>query len=97
MTEFQNLKIIWTTGSDLASPDILSRNVTLVGYQKHQLRHEKILWDIEFFDENGNSVIYKIQHEDNPHETCLTSSQYIANKGVMEKYLDYKTTVRVIR
>ena len=31
ITKFQNLKIIWTPGSNLAFPDILSRNVTLEG------------------------------------------------------------------
>ena len=34
------------------------------------MRHKKILRYIEFFDENGNPVLYKIQHEDNPHDTC---------------------------
>ena len=70
ITKFQNLKIIWTPGSNLAFPDILSRNVTLEGYQKHQLQHKKIPRDIEFFDEHGNPVFYKIQHADNPHDTC---------------------------
>ena len=37
ITKFQNLKIIWTPGSNLAFPDILSRNVTVDEYQKHQL------------------------------------------------------------
>ena len=64
------MKIIWTPGSNLAFPDILSRNVTLEGYHKHQLQHKKIPRDIEFFDENGNPVFYKIQLEDNPHDTC---------------------------
>ena len=63
------MKIIWTPGSNPAFPDILSRNVTLEGYQKHQLQHKKIPRDIEFFDENGNPLFYKIQHEDNPHDT----------------------------
>ena len=39
ITKFQNLKNIWTPGSNPAFPDILSRNVTLEGYQKHQLQH----------------------------------------------------------
>ena len=46
ITKFQNLKIIWTPGSNLAFPDILSRNVTLECYQKHQLQHKKIPRDI---------------------------------------------------
>ena len=70
ITKFQNLKIIWTPGSNLAFADILSGNVTLDGYQNQQLQHKKIPRDFEFFDENGNPVFYKIQHEDNPHDTC---------------------------
>ena len=49
ITKFQNLTIIWTPGSNFAFPDILSRNVALQGYQKHQLQHKKIPRGIEFF------------------------------------------------
>ena len=38
---FQNLKIIWTRGSNLAFPDILSRNVTLSEANKLQLQHKR--------------------------------------------------------
>ena len=44
--------------------------MSLEGYQKHQLQHKKIPRDNEFFDESCNPVIYKIQHEDNPQDTC---------------------------
>ena len=87
ITKFQNLKIIWTPGSNLAFPDILSRNVTLEGYHKHQLQHKKIPRDIEFFDENGNPVIYKIQHEDNPHDTCNDFYPIHRQQGNDEKIL----------
>ena len=70
ITKFRNLKIIWTPGSNLAFPDILSRSVSLEGYQKHQLQHKKIPRGTEFFDEAGNPIFYKTQHEDNPHDTC---------------------------
>ena len=70
ITKFQNLKIIWTPGSNLAFPDILSRNVTVEEYQKHQLQHRKIPRDIEFYDEHGSPVTYRIQHDDNPSDTC---------------------------
>ena len=46
ITKFQNLKIIWTPGSNPAFPDILSRNVTVEEYQRHQLNHKKIPRDI---------------------------------------------------
>ena len=70
ITKFQNLKIIWTPGSNLAFPDILSRNVTVEEYQKHQLQHRKIPRDIEFYDEHGFLLSYRIQHDDNPNDTC---------------------------
>ena len=70
ITKFQNLKIIWTPGSNLAFPDILSRNVTVEEYQKHQLQHKKIPRDIEFYDEHGSPVTYRIQPDDNPNDTC---------------------------
>ena len=42
ITKFQNLKIIWTPGSNLAFPDILSRKVTIDEHQHHQLQHKKL-------------------------------------------------------
>ena len=69
-TKFQNLKIIWTPGSNLAFPDTLSRNVTVEAYQKHQLQHKKKRRDIEFYDEQGCPKTYQIQHDDNPKDTC---------------------------
>ena len=70
LRKFQNLKIIWTPGSNLALPDILSRNVTVEEYQRLQLKHKKIPRDIEFYDEHGSPVTYRIQHDDNPSHTC---------------------------
>ena len=70
ITKFQNLKIIWIPGSNLAFPDTLSRNVKVEEYQMHQLRHKRIPRDIEFFDEHGTSVTYQIQHEDNSNDNC---------------------------
>ena len=69
ITKFQNLKIIWTQGSNFAFPDILSRNVTVEEYQKHQLQHKKIPRDIEFYDEHGSPVTCRIQHDDDPNDT----------------------------
>ena len=66
----KNLKIIWTPGSNLAFPDILSRNVTAEEYQKHQLQHKKTPGDIDFYDEHGSPVTYRIRHDDKPNDTC---------------------------
>ena len=70
ITKFQILKIIWTPGSNLAFLDILSRNVKMEEYQKHQLQHKIIPRDIEFYDEHGSLVTYRIQHDGNPNDTC---------------------------
>ena len=70
ITKFQNLRIIWTPGSNLAFPDILSRNITIEEYHMHQLQHKRIPRDIELLDEKGTPVSYQIQHEDNPNNTC---------------------------
>ena len=68
--KFQNPKIISIPGSNLAFPDILSQNVTLEKHQKPQLQHNKIPRDIEFYDERGSPVTYRIQHDDNPNDNC---------------------------
>ena len=70
ITKFHNLKIFWTPGSNLAFPDILRRNITIEEYQMHQLQHKRIPRDIEFFDEHGTPVTCRIQHENNPKDTC---------------------------
>ena len=87
ITNFQNLKIIWTQGSNLAFPDILSRNITIEEYQKHQLQHKRIPHDIEFFDKNRTPVSYQIQHEDNPNDSCTEFYQIKYKRGNEEKSL----------
>ena len=72
ITEFQNLRTIWTPGSNLAFPDIFSRSVTIDEYQHHQLQHKKLPRDIQFFDEHGQQITYKINHDDTAAETCNT-------------------------
>ena len=91
ITKFQNLKFIWTPGSNLAFPDILSRNVTIEEYQKHQLQHKKIPRDIEFFDEHGSRVIYKIKHEDIPNDSCIDFYPIRCQQGNDEKVLRLQT------
>ena len=39
-------------------------------YQKHQLQHKKIPRDIKIYDKHGSPVTYRIQHGDNPNDTC---------------------------
>ena len=71
ITNLQNLKIIRTLGSNLAFPDTLSRNLSVEEYQKHQLQDKKRPRDIEVNDEHGSPVTYRIEHDDNPNDTCI--------------------------
>ena len=87
ITKFQNLKIIWTPGLNLAFPDILSRNITIGENQKHQLQHKRIPRDIEFYDEHGIQVTYQNQHEDNPNDTCNGFYPIKYKRGNEEKIL----------
>ena len=86
-TKFQNLKIIWTPGSNFAFPDILSRNVTVEEYQKHQLQHRKKPRDIEFYDERGAPIICRVQHDDNPKDTCKDFYSIHCQQGNHNKVL----------
>ena len=63
------MKVIWTPGLNLVSPDLLSRIIAIEEYQKHQLQHKRIPRDIEVFDENSIPVSYQIQHDDKPNAT----------------------------
>ena len=85
ITKFQNLKTIWTPGSNLAFPDILSRNVTVEEYQMHQLRYKRIPRDIEFFDERGTPVTYQIQHDEKPNDNCTDFYPIKYKRGNEEK------------
>ena len=51
ISQFQNLKLIWTEGKNLAFPDIHSRNFSIKDLDKYQLKHKKIPKDIKFYDE----------------------------------------------
>ena len=87
ITKFQNLKIIWTPGSNLASPDTLSRNVTIDEYQHHQLQHKKLPRDIQFFDEHEQQIMYKISHDDTSAETCNDFHPIHCQQGKDQKIL----------
>ena len=68
--EFQKSQDYLGSRISIAFPDIISRNVTVEKYQKHQLQHNKIARDIDFQEEHGSPVTYGIQHDDNPNDTC---------------------------
>ena len=87
ITKFQNLKIIWTPGSNLVFSDILSRNVTIDEYQHHQLKHKKLPRDIQFFDEHGQQITYKNNHDDTAAETCNDFYPIPCQQGKEQKIL----------
>ena len=79
------MKIIWTPGSSLAIPDILSRNVTIDEHQHHQLQHKKLPRDIQFFDEHGQQITYKINHGDTTGDTCNDFYPFHCQQGKDQK------------
>ena len=87
ITKLQNLKVIWTPGSNLAFPDILSRDIKIEEYQKHQLQNKRIPSNIQFYDEHRTPVTYQTQHEDNPNETCNDFYPRKYTRGNGEKIL----------
>ena len=87
VTKIQKLKIIWTPGSNLLFPDILSRNVTIDEYQHHQLQHKKLPRDIQFFDEHGQQITYKINHDDTAAETYSDFYPIHCQQGKDQKIL----------
>ena len=44
--------------------------MTIDEYQHHQLQHKKLPRDIQFFDEHGQQISCKINHDDTSGETC---------------------------
>ena len=87
ITKFQNLKIIWTPGSNLAFLDILSWNVTIYEYQHHQLQHKKLPRDFQFYDELGQQITYKINHDDTSAEKCNDFYPIHCQQGKDQKIL----------
>ena len=87
ITKFQNLKIIWTPGSNLAFPDIISWTVTINEHQHHQLQHKKLPRDNQFFDEHGQQITYKINHDDTAAETCNDFYPIHSQQGKDQKIL----------
>ena len=64
LTKFNNLKIIYTPGSNLAFPDLLSRNVPIADIKKYQFEHKTIPNDIKFILDNGEQICYSVLHKD---------------------------------
>ena len=57
-------KTIWTPGSNLLFPIAFSWNVKNDKNLHHQLHDKKVPQDFQFFDDHGEQITYKINHED---------------------------------
>ena len=84
------MKIIWTPGSNLAFPDILSRNVTLSDINKLQLQHKEITKEISFYYEKGDQMHYTINHEDSQDISCNDFFPIICQHGNDRQILHLK-------
>ena len=94
ITKFHKLKIIWTPGSNLVFPDILSRTATLSKTNRIQLKHKEIPNDISFHDQDYHKVHYNIKHEDeqNTSHNDFCTALSSAYKVLRERFLDLKIT-----
>ena len=87
ISKSHNLKIFWTPGSNLAFPDILSRNVTLSEENKLQHQHKEIPHDTSFDDQDGHKVHYTIKHEDEENSCYNDFYPIICQQGKTRKTL----------
>ena len=90
INKFHKLKIIWTPGSNLAFPDILSRNATLSQPNKLQHQPQEIPNDISFYDQDGYKVHYTIKHEDEQNASYNDFYPIICQQGYTRKTLGLK-------
>ena len=90
ITKFHSLKIIWTPGSNLAFPDILSRNVTLPEANRLQLQHKEIPHDISLYDQDGHKVHCTIKHEEEQNASYNDFYPIICQEGNRRKSLRLK-------
>ena len=88
--KFHNLNIMWTPGSNLAFPNIFSRNVTLSEANRLQLQHKEIPHDISFYDRDGHKVHYTIKHEDEQNASYNDFYPIICQQGNTKKTLRLK-------
>ena len=64
LTKFNNLKIIYTPGSNLAFSDLLSQNLPIADIKRYQLEHRTIPNNIKFILDNGEQIRYSVLHKD---------------------------------
>ena len=69
LTKFHNLKIIYTPGTNLAFPDLLSRNVPIADIKKYQIEHKTIPNEIKFVLDTGEQINYSVLHKEDKNTT----------------------------
>ena len=83
--KFHNLKIIWMPGSNIAFPDILSRNVTLSEANRSQHQHKENPNDVSFYDQDGHKIHYTVKHEDEQNAPYNIFYPIICQQGKYKK------------
>ena len=61
--------------------------MTIDEFQHHQLQHKKLPRDIQFFDEQGQQITYKFNHDDNFAESCNDFYPIPCQQGKDQKIL----------
>ena len=79
LTKFQNLKIIYTEGKNLAFPDLLSRQVQQKEARKFQIQHKTVPKDIRFYTSDYKPINCSILHCDEKKAPPNTSYPVIAH------------------
>ena len=69
LTKFHNLKIMYTPGTNLAFPDLLSRNVPIADIKKYQIEHKTIPNEIKFVLDTGEQINYSVLHKEDKNTT----------------------------
>ena len=90
ITNFHHLKFIWPAGSNVAFPNMLSRNVTLSKADRLQLQHKEIPQDISLYGQDGYKVHYTIKHEDEQDASFNDFYPIVCQYGKTRKTLRHK-------
>ena len=64
LAKFNDLKIIYTPGSNLAFPGFLSQNLPINDFKKYQFERKTIPNEIKFILDNGEQICYSVLHKD---------------------------------
>ena len=87
LTKFHNLKIIYTPGTNLAFPDLLSRNVPIADIKKYQIEHKTIPNEIKLVLDSGEQINYSVLHKEDKNTTTI-AIQSLLNCKVEKKLID---------